>query len=61
MDKDRIKGTLKVVAGKVIGSDEQQRKSIEKQVDGQTRKALGDIDASNKQARPQPGLSPGLR
>jgi uncharacterized protein YjbJ (UPF0337 family) len=30
--------------GKVIGSNEQQRKGIKKQVDGQARKAVGDIE-----------------
>jgi uncharacterized protein YjbJ (UPF0337 family) len=57
MNKDQVKGTLKEAAGKVqqttgkmIGNDEQQLKGIKKQVDGQTQKAVGDIEEVVKDA-----------
>lgn len=50
MNKDQVKGKAKDVAGKVqekagemTGSEEQQRKGIGKQVEGQVQKGYGDV------------------
>lgn len=50
MNKDQIKGTLKVAAGnvqqttgKAIGSTEQELKGIQKKAAGHAQKAVGDI------------------
>ena len=50
MNKDQINGTLKDAAGKiqekageVVGSDRQQRKGLEKQIEGHAQKAAGDV------------------
>jgi uncharacterized protein YjbJ (UPF0337 family) len=57
MNKDQVKGDLKTVAGKVqqktgqlIGSHQQQVKGIEKQVEGHTQKAIGDVKEVVKDA-----------
>ncbi len=49
MNKDQVKGASKDIAGKVqeragkiIGSDTQQVKGLEKQLEGKSEKALGD-------------------
>jgi uncharacterized protein YjbJ (UPF0337 family) len=50
MNKDQVKGTLKDAAGKVqqttgkaLGNPEQQLKGIQKQSEGRTQKAVGDV------------------
>lgn len=57
MNKDQIKGTLKDAAGKVqeqagklTGSTEQQLKGLNKQVQGQAQKAVGDVKEVFKDA-----------
>jgi uncharacterized protein YjbJ (UPF0337 family) len=57
MNKDQVKGSIKDVVGKlqeeagqVVGSTEQQRKGINKQVEGKTQKAIGDIEEAVKDA-----------
>ncbi len=55
MNKDQIKGTAHEIAGKmqeeagrVIGSNEQQAKGLEKQVQGHIEKAIGDVKEGAK-------------
>jgi len=60
MNQDQVKGTLKDAAGKVqevagraVGSTEQEAKGLAKQVEGKTQKTYGDAkevikDAVNK-------------
>ncbi len=50
MNKDQVKGSIKdavgkaqEVTGKVVGSDQQRLKGIQKQVEGRTQKAVGDL------------------
>jgi uncharacterized protein YjbJ (UPF0337 family) len=50
MNKDQIKGSLKDASGKVqaatgkaLGNPEQQRKGLQKQAEGRTQKAVGDV------------------
>ena len=50
MNKDQIKGDVKIAAGKaqekageIIGSKNQQAKGLAKQVKGETQKTAGDI------------------
>jgi uncharacterized protein YjbJ (UPF0337 family) len=57
MNKDQVKGTIKDAAGKVqesagkaIGSHEQQRKGLTKQVEGQAQKAVGNLKEVVKDA-----------
>lgn len=57
MNKDQVKGAVKDAAGKVqeqigkiVGSTEQQRKGIDKQVEGKTQKAVGDVKEVVKDA-----------
>lgn len=52
MNKDQIQGTVKDLvgqtqeaAGKLIKSDEQQSKGLEKQISGNVQKAIGDVEA----------------
>ncbi len=49
MNKDQVQGTIKNIAGKVqeevgkiVGSQEQQAKGIQKQVEGKAEKHVGD-------------------
>ena len=58
MNKDQVKGAIKDAAGKVqekaghvVGSTEQQRKGINKQVEGKTQKAVGDVKEVLKDVR----------
>lgn len=51
MNMDQVSGAIKDAAGRVqeacgklIGSVEQRRKGIKKQIDGQVQRAIGDID-----------------
>jgi uncharacterized protein YjbJ (UPF0337 family) len=51
MNKDQVKGTLKDAAGKfqskvgqLTGNKAQENKGIAKQVEGQTQKAVGDVE-----------------
>jgi uncharacterized protein YjbJ (UPF0337 family) len=55
MNKDQVKGTLKDSLGKVqekaghlVGSAEQQRKGIAKQIEGKSQKAVGDVEEAVK-------------
>ena len=57
LNKDQIKGTLKDAAGhvqekagEVVGSDDQQRKGLEKQIEGHAQKAFGDAKEIAKDA-----------
>ena len=57
MNKDQVKGSIKDAAGKLqqatgkaIGSADQQRKGIVKQVEGQTQKAVGNVKEVLKDA-----------
>lgn len=55
MNKDQVRGTIKVVAGKVqqatgelTGSADQQLHGIKKQAAGQAHKAVGDVKEAVK-------------
>ena len=55
MNKDQAKGAGKVIAGKVqqtagklVGNNRQQIKGVQKQIDGETEKMVGDIKETIK-------------
>lgn len=57
MNRDQVNGTVKNAAGKVqeesgklVGSPEQQRKGIHKQIEGNLQKAVGNLEGSLKDA-----------
>jgi uncharacterized protein YjbJ (UPF0337 family) len=57
MNKDQVKGTLKDSLGKVqekaghlVGSADQERKGIAKQVEGRSQKAVGNLKEAVKDA-----------
>jgi len=57
MNKDQVKGTVKVAAGKVqqkvgevVGNDDQQVKGLEKQIEGNVQKAVGNVKEKIKDA-----------
>jgi uncharacterized protein YjbJ (UPF0337 family) len=57
MNKNQVNGTVKSAAGKVqeesgklVGSPEQQRKGIHKQVEGNLQKAVGNLEGALKDA-----------
>jgi len=59
MNKDQVNGTLKGAAGKVqektgkvIGSNDQRIKGIQKQAEGQAQKTAGDVKAVLKDITP---------
>ena len=50
MNKEQIKGAAKDLAGKVVGSKEQQAKGLGKQIAGKAEKAYGDAKEVVKDA-----------
>ncbi len=55
MNKDQVTGVAKDIAGqiqegagKLVGSEEQQAKGLNKQVEGKAEKALGDVKETIK-------------
>ncbi|MES2877121.1 MAG: CsbD family protein [Pseudomonadota bacterium] len=55
MNKNQVQGTLKDMAGKVqegagklVGSKKQEAKGLQKQVEGKTEKAVGDLQKAVK-------------
>ena len=55
MNKDQVKGNVKIAAGKVqektgklVGNHEQQRKGIHKQVEGSVQKTVGNLEDALK-------------
>lgn len=57
MNKDQLKGATKDAAGKVqekagelVGSESQQAKGIQKQVEGTVQKGVGDVKEAVKDA-----------
>ncbi len=57
MNKDQVKGSIKVVAGKVqqkvgeiIGNEEQQVEGHAKQIEGKVQKAVGNVKERLKDA-----------
>lgn len=57
MNKDQVKGTVKVAAGKVqqkvgevVGNEDQQAKGLEKQIEGNVQKTVGNVKEKIKDA-----------
>lgn len=57
MNKDQVKGTVKVAAGKVqqkvgevVGNDEQQAEGLAKQLEGKVQKGVGNVKEKIKDA-----------
>lgn len=55
MNKDQVKGAVKVAAGKVqqkvgevVGNDDQQVKGLEKQIEGNLQKGVGNVKETIK-------------
>ena len=57
MNKDQVKGAVKDIVGKgqeevgkIVGSDEQQAKGLDKQIEGKVQKTYGDVKENVKDA-----------
>ena len=57
MNKDQVKGAVKDIVGKgqeqvgkIVGSEEQQAKGLDKQVEGKVQKTYGDVKENVKDA-----------